>query len=336
MIVGKNGLGKTNLLDAIYYTCFTKSYVSNEAFTFHFENDFFRMMASVRVQDENHQIEIKNSKLTKKEIFINKVKQDKQAAYIGKFPAVIVTPDDSELISGSSELRRKFIDATISQYSYTYLVNLITYNKLLAQRNALLKSFAENRNYNEVLLDAYSEKMIPLANAIFEERKQFLVSFNPVFLQTYRSIFDGNELIKLDYESDLQHKHFGVLLTENRTTDKLAQRTTKGIHTDDLLFKLNDYPVKKIGSQGQQKTFLLSLKLAQYEIIKSKKGIKPLLLLDDIFDKLDNDRIAKIIQLVYSEEYGQVFITDTDENRIQKLILDNQITEYKIIKLGEL
>lgn len=335
-IVGKNGLGKTNLLDAIYYTCFTKSYVSNDALAFRFENDFFRIISSILKDNENQVVEIKNSKITKKEIFINNVKQEKQAEYIGKFPAVIITPDDNELISGASENRRKFIDSTISQYSFEYLNSLMTYNKLLAQRNALLKSFVENRNFNELLLDSYSEKMIPIGNFIFEQRKQFIAFFNPIFLQIYNSIFEGNEHIRLSYESDLQHDSFENLLKDSIRHDRNAQRTTKGIHTDDLKFELNDYPIKKIGSQGQQKTFLLSLKIAQFEIIKLKKGIKPLLLLDDIFDKLDTERISKIFQLIYSDAFGQVFISDTNANRIQQLIEENNITNYKLISLGEI
>lgn len=335
-IVGKNGLGKTNLLDAIYYTCFTKSYVSNDALAFRFENDFFRIITSISKTNENQVVEIKNSKITKKEIFINHVRQEKQADYIGKFPAVIITPDDNELIIGASENRRRFIDATISQYSSEYLTNLLIYNKLLAQRNALLKSFAENRNFNQMLLDAYSEKMIPIGNYIFEERKQFLAAFNPIFLQTYNSIFEGNEQIKLEYESDLLQNSLENLLKISINNDRNAQRTTKGTHADDLLFTLNNYPIKKIGSQGQQKTFLLSLKLAQFEIIATKKGIKPLLLLDDIFDKLDTERISKIFQLIYSDAFGQVFISDTNESRIKQLIEENNITNYKIISLGEI
>ncbi|MFN8284089.1 MAG: DNA replication and repair protein RecF [Chitinophagales bacterium] len=335
-IVGKNGLGKTNLLDSIYYTCFTKSYVSNDALAFRFENDFFRIIAVAVKDGENQQIEIKNSKITKKEIFINSVKQEKQAEYIGKFPAVIITPDDNELITGSSENRRRFIDSTISQYSFEYLTQLMTYNKLLAQRNALLKSFAENRNFNELLLSSYTEKMIPIGNFIFEQRKQFLEIFNPVFLQTYNTIFEGNEQIQLNYESDLLHDNFENLLKQSVNSDRNAQRTTKGIHTDDLLFTLNDHPIRKIGSQGQQKTFLLSLKIAQFEIIAAKKGIKPLLLLDDIFDKLDTDRISKIFQMIYSDAFGQVFISDTNENRILQLIEKHNITQYKIISIGEI
>lgn len=334
-IVGKNGLGKTNLLDAIYYTCFTKSYVSNDALAFRFENDFFRIISSISKITENQLVEIKNSKIGKKEIYINQVKQEKQAEYIGKFPAVIITPNDNELIIGASENRRRFIDATISQYSSEYLNNLLTYNKLIAQRNALLKSFAENKNFNQLLLDAYSEKLIPIGNYIFEQRKQFINTFNPIFLKTYSSIFEGNEHISLEYESDLLQDNLENLFKNSIQNDRNAQRTTKGTHVDDLSFTLNSYPIRKIGSQGQQKTFLLSLKLAQFEIIATKKGIKPLLLLDDIFDKLDTERISKIFQLVYSDAFGQVFISDTNESRIQQLIEENKISNIKIISLGE-
>ena len=334
-IVGNNGTGKTNLLDAIYYSCFTKSYLtSSDLMVVNFDNDFFRIETHFLFSNDNQLLEIKYLKQEKKEVFLNKAKVEKQAEFIGKFPCVIITPDDNQLILGGSEVRRKFIDGTLSQFSSKYLYNLITYNKLLVQRNALLKSFFDNRTFDKTLLEVYNEKLIECGNLIFEYRKSFLIRFLPIFNRIYHQIFDGNESIQITYDSCLLQNDFKEVLQNNEHQDRSAQRTTKGIHTDDLVFELNGFPVKKIGSQGQQKTFLLSLKLAQYELLKLEKQMPPLLLLDDIFDKLDVERIAKLFELINSDHFGQVFITDTNEATIQSLIIEKQITNYKIINLG--
>lgn len=335
-IVGNNGIGKTNLLDAVYYSCFTKSYhTTSDAMVANFNADFFRI-ETVFMNQINHQIlEIKYPKQEKKEVFINKTKIERQADFIGKFPCVIIIPDDNQLILGTSEVRRKFIDATLSQFSSEYLHKLISYNKILVQRNALLKSFFENRTFDKTLLEIYNTQLIDFGNYIFKQRKSFLEKFIPIFNFVYHQIFDGNENITITYDSCLLYTDFEVVLHNNETIDRNAQRTTKGIHTDDLIFELNGLPVKKIGSQGQQKTFLLSLKLAQFELLKQEKQTLPLLLLDDIFDKLDTERIGKLFELINSDEYGQVFITDTNEATILSLIAEKNIEHYKIIQLGK-
>lgn len=333
-IVGNNGIGKTNLLDAVYYACLTKSYLSAEALVPNFADNFFRIEAAVSLSGENQLLEVKYLKQEKKEILLNKVKMEKQAEFIGRFPCVMITPDDNQLILGAGELRRKFMDATLCQFSAEYLTSLVTYNKILAQRNALLKSFYENRNFNQHLLDVYDQKLIASGTFIHEQRKAFLEKFIPIVKEVYRKIFDGREEISINYDSDIYGKDIAQLLQDNRQQDRQAQRTTQGIHTDDLIFELNRFPVKKIGSQGQQKTFLLSLKLAQYELLKQEKQLKPLLLLDDIFDKLDAGRIERIFRLIHDEDFGQVFITDTDEPAIRSFIEQNNITQYKIIRLG--
>ena len=336
-IVGKNGVGKTSLLDAIYYSCFTKSYLtSSDLLVANLSADFFRIETIFLLNNDNQIVEIKYLKQEKKEVFVNKAKIEKQAEFIGKFPCVIITPDDNQLILGTSELRRKFMDATLSQFSAEYLTNLIVYNKILVQRNALLKSFYENRTFDKSLLEVYNQQLVKCGKLVFEYRQSFLAKFIPVFKNVYRQIFDGNEDVKITYQSDLLTNEFEELINNSENQDRNAQRTTKGIHTDDLVLELNDFPIKKIGSQGQQKTFLLSLKLAQYELLKMEKEIKPLLLLDDIFDKLDATRIAKIFQLVHGDTFGQVFISDTDEERVKLFIAENQITNYKIINLGSI
>ncbi len=334
-IVGNNGIGKTNLLDAIYYSCLTKSYLSSsDLMVPNFSDQFFRIETHFVLNDDNQLLEVKYLKQEKKEVLLDKVKVEKQAAFIGRFPCVIITPDDNQLILGASELRRKFMDATLCQFSSAYLANLLLYNKILAQRNALLKSFFENRSFDRQLLDVYDEKLIGAGQLVFEQRKSFLAQFIPVFKEVYRQIFDGKEEISITYDSDLLNKDYQSLIIESREQDRHAQRSTRGIHTDDLVFELNGFPVKKIGSQGQQKTFLLSLKLAQYELLKSEKHIRPLLLLDDIFDKLDADRMSRIFQLVNGDAFGQVFITDTDETAIRAYIEENKISTCKIIPLG--
>ena len=333
-IVGNNGIGKTNLLDAIYYSCFTKSYLtSSDLMVTNFNGDFFRIETHFSLDDDNQLLEVKYPKQEKKEVFINKAKIDKQADFIGKFPCVIITPDDNQLILGGSEIRRKFIDGTLSQFSSEYLHKLITYNKILVQRNALLKSFYEQRTFDKTLLEAYNERLIECGNFIYKQRIDFLTKFIPVFKQVYEQIFDGNESISVTYDSCLLNADLKEVIQSNEQQDRAAQRTTKGIHTDDLILELNGFPVKKIGSQGQQKTFLLSLKLAQYELLKMEKQIFPLLLLDDIFDKLDVERIAKLFELINGDNFGQVFITDTNESTIQSLIVEKQISNHKMINL---
>ncbi len=335
-IVGNNGIGKTNLLDAIYYSCFTKSYLtSSDLMVANFEAAFFRIETTFLHHQQHQILEIKYPKQEKKEVFINKAKIERQADFIGKFPCVIITPDDNQLILGGSEIRRKFIDSTLCQFSTEYLQNLLTYNKILQQRNALLKSFYEQRTFDKTLLEVYNEKMVACGNIIFKYRKSFLEKLIPIFNKIYQQIFDGNENISIVYDTCLMETDFMSLLHQNETYDRAAQRTTKGIHTDDLVFELNHFPIKKIGSQGQQKTFLLSLKLAQFELLKQEKQTLPLLLLDDIFDKLDIERIAKLFELINSDHFGQVFITDTNEATILSLIAEKNIEHYKMIQLGE-
>ncbi|MBK9328031.1 MAG: DNA replication and repair protein RecF [Sphingobacteriales bacterium] len=335
LIVGNNGVGKTNLLDAVYYTCLTKSYLtSTDIMATNFDSAFFRIESSILLDTDNQLLEIKYLKHEKKEVFLNKAKMEKQAEFVGKFPCVIITPDDNQLILGSSEQRRKFMDATIAQFSPEYLTNLISYNKILAQRNALLKSFYENRTFDKNLLDVYNGQLIACGKLIVVYRKSFLEQFLPLFQAAYRQIFDGQEHVSITYESDLLENGYEQVILESLQQDRNAQRTTKGIHTDDLRFELNGYPVKKTGSQGQQKTFLLSLKLAQYELLKTQKQLYPLLLLDDIFDKLDSNRIRRIFELLNSDCFGQVFITDTNEAVIMELLEEHGIQEFKIIRLG--
>lgn len=336
IIAGNNGVGKTNLLDAIYYTCVSKSYLSADNLVFRHEADFFRIECDLAHLQSAQKIEIKYPKTGKKELAVQGVKQDKITEYVGRFPVVMITPDDSELILGSSDNRRRFLDAMLSQLSKAYLSDILLYNKLLQQRNAVLKSFYENRKTDLTLLQAYDEKWVPLGKKIYLARKNGVVALLPVFHQIYQTIFKGKEAVHIQYKSDLEDTDFDLLIKQTLQQDIAAQRSTKGIHTDDCLFSLNTFPLKKTGSQGQQKTFLLSLKLAQYQLMKDKLACSPVLLLDDIFDKLDSSRIQQIIRLVSTENFGQVFFSDTEKHRMEKLFDENSVTSYKIIQLGEL
>ena len=241
------------------------------------------------------------------------------------------TPDDHQLISGSSEQRRRFMDVTISQFSQEYLSQLMLYNKVLQQRNALLKSFYEQRRFDRSLLDVYTEKLVNAGRIISRYRMDLVHQLVPVFHQVYRQIFEGNEGVEIIYDSDVQQADYAAVMAAAEQQDTQAQRTTRGIHTDDLQLELNGMPLRKIGSQGQQKTFLLSLKLAQYELLKANKGCKPLLLLDDIFDKLDAFRVSKIVEMVNNNEFGQLFISDTHADRTESIVkLTHQ--SYKIFR----
>ncbi|MFN8268461.1 MAG: DNA replication and repair protein RecF [Chitinophagales bacterium] len=335
-IVGNNGIGKTNLLDAIYYTCLTKSYFTTDFMLPNFSNTYFRIETHLMLNSDNQTVEIKYLKQEKKEVFINKVKMEKQAEYIGRFPCVIITPDDNQLILGASELRRKFIDATLCQFSTEYLNHLVLYTKILTQRNALLKSFFERKYFDKILLESYNQKLIASGSFIFTQRKLFVEKLIPIVEHIYSIISGGKETISIAYHSDLIDTNFEQLIQQQEEHDKNALRTTKGVHTDDLSFKLNDFPVKKIGSQGQQKTFLIALKLAQYELLRQEKHLYPLLLLDDIFDKLDTQRMERIFRFIHDDNFGQVFITDTNAASIQAIIDKNDISQYKIIPIGKL
>lgn len=334
IITGPNGVGKTNLLDALYYACFTRSYFAGQDnLVFAFDADFFRIEVYITQGNDKHEIEIKNVKQGKKEVWLDGVPVEKLSELIGRFPAVFVTPDDNQLLLGSSELRRKLIDATLCQTDTGYLNHLILYNKLLAQRNALLKSFAERGRVDYQLLETYDEKLIPAGEAIFRERERFCEQYKELFSRFYSGIFQGDEQVSITFNSCLLNSNYKDLMIQNRNADLAAQRTTAGIHTDDLGFELNGFPVKKTGSQGQQKTFLLALKLAQYAYISQVREVRPFLFLDDIFDKLDRQRTAQLINLVTGDDFGQVFITDTDKDRIQHILDENGIGQYQHIEL---
>jgi len=331
--VGANGVGKTNILDAIYHLSFGKSYFNPIASqNINHDADFFVVDGIFEKHEKAEKVVVSLKRGQKKMIKRNAKAYEKFSDHIGFVPLVIISPADRDLIIEGSETRRKFIDSVISQGNKAYLNNLINYNKVLAQRNALLKYFALNNTFNAQTLEIYNEQLDNFGTEIFKTRRDFLETFIPIFKSRYKAISNNNEAVNLSYKSDLHDQQLKDLLRQNLNKDKALQYTSIGIHKDDLMFEIETYPIKKFGSQGQQKSFLIALKLAQFDFIKAQSGVTPLLLLDDIFDKLDENRVAQIISLVDNENFGQLFISDTHPERTEEVI--KQIHQsYKMFKL---
>lgn len=332
-IVGNNGIGKTNVLDAIYHLSFGKSYFNPVATqNIRHGEEFFVVNGDYIKADKSEKIIVSLKRGQKKVIKRNGKIYDKFSDHIGFLPLVIISPADRDLIVEGSDTRRKFIDGVISQSDNTYLTNLINYNKILAQRNALLKYFALNHTFNKETLEIYNQQLNDYGSQIFEKRKLFLETFIPIFKERYKAISNGNENVELEYSSGLFEDDLNTLLQKNISKDKALQYTSVGIHKDDLNFNIEGHPIKKFGSQGQQKSFLIALKLAQFDFIKAQSGVNPILLLDDVFDKLDENRVTQIIKLVDDENFGQIFISDTHAERTENAVKQAH-QSYEIFRL---
>jgi DNA replication and repair protein RecF len=331
-ICGNNGVGKTNLLDAIHYLCFTKSYFTRDNLNIQNGQQGFRLEGEIELNSKNEKTVCILRETGKKEFLVNDAAYEKFAAHIGRYPCVIIAPDDIQIITDGSEERRRFLDALLSQLDKEYLLSLISNNKILVQRNALLKSFYETGSKNLSLLDVLDEQLLKPGQYIFEKRKNFLVYFLPQVQQLYAEIAKRNENIELHFQSELSQCSFSELLRLNRQRDMAAQRTTGGIHRDDLVFNLGDQLFRTIASQGQRKSLLFALKLAEMDVLQKEKGFAPLLLLDDVFEKLDEQRIASLLHKVCVENSGQVFITDTNEERLAQHLNDLSL-KYQLIRL---
>lgn len=328
--VGNNGAGKTNILDALHYLSVGKSFLGNTDINNIKDNeDFFTIDAEIQNEDSADIIKISQPKESKKIIKKNDKSYDRMADHIGYLPSVMISPYDSNLISDSGESRRKFLDSMISQTDSAYLFELIQYQKTVQQRNALLKYFAKNRVWDRESLEIYDDPITRSGTKIFEKRKEFVAKLNPIVQNFYQIISGGKEAVSVIYESHLLEDSFENLLSQNIERDRILTYTSKGIHKDDLLFEMDSVLIKKIGSQGQQKSFLISLKLAQMSLVKELTGKTPILLLDDIFDKLDDTRVAQLIKLVNQESFGQIFITDTHRERTENVV--KKINEESII-----
>ncbi len=331
--VGQNGIGKTNILDAIYHLSFGKSYF-NPIATQNIKHgeDFFVIEGSFEKNEREEKIVCSLKKGAKKVIKKNGKAYDKLSDHIGFLPLVIISPSDRDLITEGSDTRRKFIDGVISQSDKNYLQTLLKYNKVLAQRNSLLKYFAANQTFDKTTLSVYNEQLDGYGTEIFNKRVTFLETFIPIFKEQYKVISGDNENISLIYDSKLLNDSLLHLFDKNIDKDRALQYTSVGIHKDDLNFDLGEYPIKKFGSQGQQKSFLIALKLAQFHFIKAQANANPILLLDDIFDKLDENRVSHIISLVNDKNFGQLFISDTHADRTETVIKTTH-QSYKIFRL---
>ncbi len=326
--IGLNGMGKTNLLDAVYYLCMGKSYfTTSDKNVVCFEQDFIRLKANIIDDQEqsNHEVIVKVIPSKSKEIHYNNKKYSKLSEHVGFMPVVIIAPGDVYNLLDTSEFRRKFLDSTLIQFDKEYLHHLITYNRVLAQRNALLKQFADRQAWDQKLLDILNDKMKEPANYIYKRRKEEVDLLIPIFQDIYQRVSGKAERCLLKYSSALEQKGWNELLSESIEKDRILRRSAAGIHKDDIAFYINDKKLKTFASQGQLKSFVFSLKLAQYHFIKNKTGKKPILLLDDIFDKLDEARVKSLIDIISESDYGQIFLTDTSMSRVQQIFDDLEL-----------
>ena len=331
--VGSNGVGKTNILDAIYHLSFGKSYFNPIASqNIKHGEDFFVVDGRYSKDLKEEKIIVSLKKGGKKVIKRNSKSYNRFSDHIGLLPLVIISPVDRDLITEGSDLRRKFIDGVISQNDKIYLDQIIRYNKILFQRNSLLKQFYLNRTFDRDTIEIYNEQLSKIGTLIFNKRKEFLELFSPIFFEKYSNISNNKEKVNLNYKSQLKNHRLQDLLISNIEKDKVLQYTSVGTHKDDIEFLIGNYPIKKFGSQGQQKSFLIALKLAQYEVLKAKSGTSPILLLDDIFDKLDSKRVKQIIKMVNDSNFGQLFISDTDAKRTENVVKSAH-DNYEIFKL---
>jgi len=319
--VGLNGMGKTNLLDAIYYLCMTKSNFSlPDSAVIQHDADFFRLDGHFTRHDRSERIVAKIQPRKKKVIERNRVPYDKLSEHIGLLPVVFITPDDTLLVTEGSEIRRRFLDNTLSQIDTVYLNHLIVYNRLLKQRNALLKKWGDQGGYDRNLLQVYDQQMLEPANYIFEQRMAFAKKVTPLFQAMHQQISGGYETVGLAYQSQLQKQSLAQWWQDNAEKDRILQRTTAGIHKDDFHFTIHDHALKRYASQGQLKSYVLALKLAQFKMLHTDPNLPPILLLDDIFDKLDTRRVTQLLELLVDGRFGQIFITDTHQDRTAAII----------------
>jgi DNA replication and repair protein RecF len=331
--VGDNGVGKTNLLDAIHYLCLCKSYFNPVDSQNIKHDEEFAVIQGIYTGNGKVSEIFCGIHHNKNKVFkCNKKEYEKLAQHIGSFPVVMISPQDSSLIMEGSEERRRFLNSVISQYDRTYLEDILQYNRLLAQRNKLLKEIGWQKRVDEDMLAVYDAQMEAPAGRIFNSRMLFSEKMIPVFRNYYLKIGPDREEVDLSYQSQLLDRSMADLFKESRDKDRVMQYTTQGIHKDDLILRLNGHQLKKTGSQGQQKTFLVTLKLAQFDFIKEMNQARPILLLDDIFDKFDELRVKQIIKLVADEHFGQIFISHTDEVKMLS-ILNEMNADFKLFHI---
>ncbi len=340
VMIGPNGSGKTNLLDAIYFLALSKSaFQSQDALSILHDADYFIIDGVFEEHDDRAvQITISLQRGQRKILLADKKPYERISEHIGRFPVVLIAPNDTDLVREHSEDRRHFFDGVLSQLDPAYLHNYLVYQQVLKQRNSLLKLFADRNQVDNDMLDTYDEPLLDLGQKIHDRRKQFVDEFLPGFRSHYAFLSDEREQVTIVYESEVGNPNFADEFRHFRRRDTVLQRTTMGVHKDDYAFRIGDgngqtVPLKKFGSQGQQKTFVIALKLAQFDTLQAEKNVKPLLLLDDIFDKLDDRRISKLIERINEGAFGQLFITDARPERTRELLRSLQ-TDVRFFEIG--
>lgn len=317
-ISGNNGEGKTNLLDAVYYLSMTKSaFSSSDRFTFRHGTDEFSVSGTYRMENGlSSRFSLRLTAKGEKKIRRDDKPYNKVSEHVGVLPVVMVSPADISMISESGDERRRFVNAVLSQMDREYMTALQQYNRLLLQRNRMLKE----QNPEKALLEVFDIRMAALAEPVYQARKRFVEELKPLVSEYYRAVSGGTEEIGIEYESDLDKASLDMLLESSFEKDRIFRYTTVGVQRDDFIFTMNGHPIRRCGSQGQQKSFLVSLKFAQYEIMKRNYGFAPILLLDDVFDKLDMTRISNLLQMVSGKDFGQIFITDSNKVRMAGIV----------------
>ncbi len=333
-LTGNNGEGKTNILDAIHYLSFCKSFFNPiDSQNILHEAPFLMIQGLFELRGEEDEIFCGLKRNQKKQFKRNKKEYSRLADHIGLYPLVMISPADSELITEGSESRRRFIDSVIAQFDRDYLENLIRYNKVLSHRNALLKQFGDSRQFDADSLEIWNLQLIEHGKKVHHGRQTFINAFVSIFQSYYELISGGKEKVNILYNSHLNEDSFAEVLEKALNRDRAIEYTSVGIHKDDLEFTINSYPIKKFASQGQQKSFLIALKLAQFDFIKKIKNITPILLLDDIYDKLDDLRVKQLMELVSSDKFGQLFVTDTHPTRLAELFQSGEI-DFKVFRIA--
>jgi DNA replication and repair protein RecF len=331
--VGNNGVGKTNILDAIHYLSLTKSFFNNvDGINIRHGEEYFIIRGSFLRKEEEESIHIAFQRQKQKTVRRNGKEYQRISDHVGRYPVVMISPADSVLITEGSEERRRFMNKIVSQYNSEYLESVLKYGKALQQRNRLLKDQGSSGSADRDMIAMWDAQLVKYGTYIYSERKALVDELIPVFSHYYELISSGRETVRLQYSSHLGGSDFASLLDASYEKDRLLEYTTTGVHKDDLILEMDGHQVKILGSQGQQKSYLVALKLAKYDYIRQKSGLNPILLLDDIFDKFDAGRVEEIIKLVGDKRFGQIFITDTHQDRLQR-ILSSHNTEYRLFRI---